>query len=160
MKRPAGYAILAVVVGIMSLSGVFALFGFPESASQYHLVIPPLFYALIGVQVIVGAVATWYLWLYYRNAPEVFLAWTLIGLVASFYSARVMMPQMLRTLGNMMPAGMSPPPASMSLNQIAFDVILSAAAYWYLVTRRRPRLVTGQPATPAESVDATQTGRD
>jgi hypothetical protein len=72
---------------------------------------------------------------------------------ASFYSTRVIMPQMVRAVTTMMPAGMKPPefPASMMFSQIAFDVLLSAAAYWYLAARRRPRIVAGAQTTAAES---------
>ena len=152
MKRPVGYAILAVLVGIMSLSEAFGFFSFPKSTGQFRIVIPPLFYVLLMVQACLGAVAAWSLWMYRRNAPEVFLVWVLLGLVSSFYSTRVIMPQMVRAVTTGMPPGMKPPdfPASMIFNQIAFDVLLSAAAYWYLTARRRPRIVASSQTTPVE----------
>jgi hypothetical protein len=153
MKRPVGYAIIAILVGIMSLSGLFAVFEFPESMDRLRIVIPPFFYALMILQVLLGAAVTWSLWMYRRNAPELFLAWGLIGLVSSFYSSRVMMPQLVRAVTTMMPAGVKPPdfPASMVFSQIAFDVMLAAAAYWYLASRRRPGMLVGAQAAATES---------
>jgi hypothetical protein len=148
MKRPVGYAIIAVLVGIMSLSGLFAVFTFPESMARLRIVIPPFFYVLMILQVLLGAAVTWSLWMYRRNAPELFLAWGLVGLVSSFYSSRVMMPQMVRAMTTMMPAGMRPLdfPASMAFSHIAFNVVLTAAAYWYLAARRRHEMLVGAQA--------------
>ena len=152
MKRPVGYAIVAVLIGIMSLSGLLGVFQFPESMARLRIVLPPFFYVLMILQVLLGAAVAWSLWMYRRNAPELFLAWGLVGLVSSFYSSMVMVPQMVRAMTTLMPASMKPPdfPSSMAFSQIAFEVVLTAAAYWYLAARRRPKMLVGAQAA-AES---------
>src|SRR4029077_12262400 len=59
MKRPVGYAAIAVVVGIISLMGLFGVFQFPESMARLRIVIPPVLYALMILQVLVGSAVTW-----------------------------------------------------------------------------------------------------
>jgi hypothetical protein len=140
VKRPLGYALLAILVGVMSLSAVTGFMMWPRMATQFHLVISPVYYALIVVQSVVGLVAAWALWTYTRRAPEWYLTWALLGVVSAAYSALALMPQMMRMVTAQMPPGMQMPafPASMLVGQLVFFAVLIGAAYWYLVARRRP----------------------
>lgn len=139
MKRPIGYALLAIFVGVTSLSGAFGVLMWPRTMGQFHIVVSPAFYVLAALQVAAGGLAAWGLWRYHRRAPEWYAAWALLALASTAYSASVIMPQMLRAVAAQMPGGFPTValPGAVLLGQVGFFAVLHGAAYWYLVTRRR-----------------------
>jgi heme/copper-type cytochrome/quinol oxidase subunit 3 len=139
VKRPIGYGILAVLIGIASFSGLFGSFVWPRALEQQEVVVTPLIYILFGGQVLLGAVTAWTLWKYRRRAPEWYLSWAICTLLTAIYFMRVTVPEMISAMATKMPPAAQQPklPVSLLFTQMLFYGVLLAAGYWYLVSRRR-----------------------
>lgn len=139
MKRPLGYSLLAVFLGLSGLGSLFGATAWPSSMALFHVVIGPTFYALMIAGAVVSLGAARSLWLYERRAPEWFVAWALAGLATSAYSAVVIMPQMMKAMAALMGADTAPfefPPIAL-VAQLVFVLVVDGVIYWYLTSRRR-----------------------
>lgn len=148
-RRPLGYAIVAVVLLVMSLGGFASVFWAPlellgGDASVWDRLIPLL---LTGA----GLHAAWMIWRYERRAPEAYLLWAALLVGNTAYAAFVLLPRLIDAMARR--TGMPAPidfPRGLRIYQTLFVACILGLGYWYLASHRKrlPGEVPTEPRPP------------
>ena len=132
-----GYRAVAVLITVVSLLSVPG--ALREPLSLLGIGLTPLERADLLVPAIVGFAAAWRLWMRDRRAPEFFLAWAVVVMLATWHMSVALVPRVLTALAELLTdLGL---PIGLSRVEIVVNLMINGAllalGYWQIV-RQRP----------------------